>query len=95
MRLMAAEDFAPWVGKPVRVETHPHSIEMMLVEIERLPRGAGLEREPYILYFETDRTIIVQDASYLFDCGRGGPYMIHISRMAPVGARQRYQAVFA
>ncbi|MFX8797796.1 hypothetical protein ABTM57_20960, partial [Acinetobacter baumannii] len=69
--------------------------EMMLVEVEHLSRVAGLERAPYIPYFETDMNIIVQDASYLFDCVRGGPYMIYISRMAPTGPRQRYQAVFA
>lgn len=95
MKLLNPDDFSPWIGKQVRVQTHPHPIEMTLVEIETLQITPGLHREPYILYFEADWNIIVQDASYLFDCGRGGPYMIYISRMHSSGRRRRYQAVFA
>ena len=94
MRLMTADDFRPWLGRQVKVETAPYPIEMTLVEIEDLKIAPGMEREPYILYFETDWHIEVQDASYLFDCGRGGPYMIHISQMSWPGPRRRYQAVF-
>jgi hypothetical protein len=94
MYLPTPEDFEPWVGRNVRVEAQPYSIEVRLVRIERLKILPNALRDPYILIFESDWNLELQDNAYLFDCGRGGPYRILISQLQPKGPRRTYQAVF-
>lgn len=94
MGLMTPEDFEPWVGRPVRVNTVPEPVEVLLARIERHTIRSGAVREPFSLYFESPETVWLLDASYEFDCGRGGPHTINISQLQPSPGRRLYQAVF-
>ncbi|WP_188054200.1 MULTISPECIES: DUF6916 family protein [unclassified Sphingosinithalassobacter] len=97
MRLLAPEDFEPWVGRKVRVNTLPKPVEVTLERIERrppLPEELDF-REPFSLFFESEFDVYLLDTAYEFDCGRGGPYSFVISQLVPSKTRRYYQAVFA
>jgi hypothetical protein len=94
MYLMKPEDFEPWVGKAVRVDTQPEQIEVTLTRIKRMPVYPGAHRAPFVLYFECPTEIYLLDMAYTFDCGRGGPYSIHIAQLRPEGNRRVYHAMF-
>ena len=97
MRLLTPEDFQPWVGKQVRVNTEPKPIELTLERIERkarLPNPIDF-REPFSLFFSAPFDVYLLDTHYEFDFGRGGPYTIVISQLQPTDGRRHYQAVFA
>jgi hypothetical protein len=91
---MKPEDFEPWIGREVRVSTVPALISLKLVRLERRPWRGSDFREPFVMYFESPEAVYLLDATYEFDCGRGGPYAIHISQLRPHSGRRRYQAVF-
>jgi hypothetical protein len=95
MHLMTPEDFEPWVGHKVRINTIPQPVEVTLVRLERRPLFPGAEREPFSLFFESPEDVYLLDATYEFDCGRGGPYAILISQLRPKPGRRIYQAVFS
>lgn len=97
MRLLAPEDFEPWVGRAVRVNTLPKPVEVMLERIERQPKFArGHDhREPFSLFFASALDVYLLDTAYEFDCGRGGPYSFVIAQLVPSQTRRHYQAVFA
>lgn len=95
MQLLKPEDFEPWVGKKVRVNTVPQPVEIVLSRIQRNPELDMLNiREPFILFFEAPLDVYLLDATYEFDCGRGGPYHIDISQMPPSKTLRHYQAMF-
>lgn len=94
MKLVTPEDFQPWVGKAVRVNTLPHPVELTLTRVWRKPVPLMEFREPFILFFESDPSIMLIDATYEFDCGRGGPYPIYISQSVPGGGKRHYHASF-
>ncbi|KZE11869.1 hypothetical protein AVT10_16985 [Sphingomonas hankookensis] len=96
MHLMTPEDFLPWVGRTVKVNTLPQSVEVRLDRVETSPRlPAGLDfRQPFSLVFEAPLNVVLLDLAYEFDCGRGGPYSIFISQRPPLRDRRIYQAVF-
>jgi hypothetical protein len=96
MRLMTPEDFMPWVGRKVKVNTLPQAVEVRLDRVEvspRLPQGLDI-RQPFSLFFEAALDIVLLDLAYEFDCGRGGPHSIFISQCTPLRDRRVYQAVF-
>lgn len=96
MRLAIPEDFEPWIGRKVRVNTAPEPVEILLSDVRRLKVIAEADfREPFVLTFESHWNILLTDDSYECDCGRGGPYRIHLSQLLPNGRTRRYQAVFA
>lgn len=96
MELLTPEDFEPWVGRDVRVNTIPQPVEVRLERIERRPPLRGLDtREPFSLFFEAPGSVYLLDATYEFDCGKGGPHEIFITQLMPSGGRRHYQAVFA
>lgn len=89
------EDFDPWVGRKVRVTTIPEPVEIMLVRVERGTPFRGIDvREPFTLMFEAPLEVYLIDASYEFDCGRGGPHEILITQLQPLSDRRQYEAVF-
>ena len=95
MKLLNPDDFEPWIGKPVRVNTEPYPIEVTLARIWRKPVRLGDLREQFVLFFEAAPEIFLLDTTYEFDCGRGGPHAIHISQLQPRPDKRHYQAVFA
>ena len=96
MRLVRPEDFEPWVGRHVRVDTAPTPIALLFARIERMPPIVGADfREPFSLLFEGSWPELLLDATYWFDCGRGGPHAFHVTQILPKGRTRRYQAVFA
>jgi len=97
MHLMTPEDFTPWVGRTVKVNTLPKAVEVRLARVETTPRLApGLDfRQPFALFFEASLDIVLLDLAYEFDCGRGGPHSIFISQCPPLHDRRVYQAVFS
>ena len=94
MHLMTPEDFAPWVGKAVRVDTVPEPVEVTLVSVQRHAWSNNPFREPFSLFFEAPADVYLLDRAYRFDCGRGGPYTILIAQLMPSEGRRVYQAVF-
>lgn len=97
MHLLTPEDFAPWVGRKVRINTLPNPVEITLARIERRPpltREVDF-REPYSLYFEAPLDVYLLDMAYEFDCGRGGPHNIFIVQLQPSATARNYQAVFS
>lgn len=94
MYLMTPEDFEPWIGRAVRVNTVPEPVEVVLARVERKGYGLRDHREPFTLFFEAPETVYLLDDTYEFDCGRGGPYNIAISQKSPSGGRRLYEAVF-
>ena len=96
MRLLTPEDFEPWVGKKVRVNTLPNPIEVTLDRIERRPALIGIDvRQPFSLFFDSPAEVGLLDMTYEFDCGKGGPYEIHITQLMPSQDRRYYQAIFS
>jgi hypothetical protein len=96
MPLLTPEDFEPWVGRKVRVNTLPQPVEITLARVERRPPLRGYDvREPFSLYFEAPASVYLLDETYEFDCGRGGPHPIFIVQLMPSADRRHYQAVFA
>lgn len=97
MQLLTPEDFEPWVGRHVRVNTLPRPVQFTLVRIVRLPPllGPHDHREPFSLLFEAPLGVYLLDTTYEFDCGRGGPHDIFISQQHPTPTSRRYQADFA
>ncbi len=93
--LMTPEDFEPWIGREVRVSAVPEPVMMTLVRVQRMPHLKSPYREAFTLWFESAADAILLDGVYEFDCGRGGPYLIHIVRRKeqPDG-RFSYNAVF-
>ena len=96
MGLLTPEDFEPWVGRKVRVNTVPEPVEVVLDHIETLPRLAGsLDiRLPFSLYFKSALGVYLLDDNYEFDCGKGGPYTIYITQLVPQADARVYQAAF-
>jgi hypothetical protein len=94
MYLMKPEDFEPWVGRAVRVNTVPEPVEVTLTQIKRKPLYPGAEREPFSLFFESPEEVYLLNLAYEFDCGRGGPYSILIAQLRPKPGRRVYEAVF-
>ena len=94
MYLMTPDDFDPWVGRQVRVNTVPEPVDITLVGVERRLFRAGMPRAPFILWFQSPFEVYLLDDSYEMDCGRGGPHRIHISQMQPRDGVRIYQAVF-
>ncbi|BAS00675.1 hypothetical protein BV133_3081 [Blastochloris viridis] len=92
--MLTPEDFEPWVGRAVRVATIPQPVELTLVRLKRRSKYPGIPREPFSLYFESPDSVYLIDATYEFDCGRGGPHFITISQLIPQPGRRIYQAVF-
>lgn len=97
MHLLKPEDFEPWVGRKVRINTLPHPVEVTLERIERRPtlaRGVDF-REPFSLFFDAPAHVRLLDMTYEFDCGRGGPHNIFIAQLQPSATTRHYQAVFS
>lgn len=95
MRLLTPEDFEPWLGRQVRINTLPQPVEVLLARVERMPRLIGFDvRERFRLTFEAHPSVLLMDTTYEFDCGRGGPHPIHISQITPTPNARRYQAIF-
>lgn len=97
MHLLTPDDFLPWVGKTVKVNTLPQAVEVRLERVEVTPRLAqGLDfRQPFSLFFESAPDVVLLDLAYEFDCGRGGPHVIMITQLRPSPDRRHYQAVFS
>ncbi|OQW47071.1 MAG: hypothetical protein A4S16_09625 [Proteobacteria bacterium SG_bin6] len=96
MYLLTPEDFQPWVGKKVRVNTLPQPVELVLDRIEVRPRLIGIDtRLPFSLFFSAPLSVYLLDMEYEFDCGRGGPHGIHIQQLFPSATHRHYQAVFS
>ncbi len=96
MHLLTPEDFEPWVGKKVRVNTVPNAIEVTLERIERRPALIGIDvRQPFSLFFDSPAAVVLMDTTYEFDCGKGGPHNIHITQLRPSQTQRHYQAVFS
>ncbi|MBQ1497339.1 MAG: hypothetical protein IIZ38_03405 [Sphingomonas sp.] len=96
MRMLAPEDFEPWVGRKVRLSTLPNPVEITLARIERRPALIGIDtRVPFSLFFEAPLEVYLMDASYEMDCGKGGPHEILISQLVPSATTRHYQAVFS
>jgi len=97
MYLLTPEDFDPWVGRKVRINTLPQPIELTLQRIERLPplrRGVDF-REPFSLFFDGPLGAYLLDMEYEFDCGRGGPHTLFIVQLQPTATSRHYQAAFS
>lgn len=96
MYLLTPEDFQPWVGKKVRVNTLPEPVELTLARIEVRPKLIGIDtRQPFSLFFTAPLAVYLLDMEYEFDCGRGGPHGIHIQQLFPSPTHRNYQAVFS
>jgi len=96
MQLLKPEDFEPWVGRKVRVNTIPQPVEVTLERIERRSPLRGFDvREPFSLFFDAPLDVYLIDATYEFDCGRGGPHAIFITQLQPSPGQRHYQAVFS
>ena len=96
MRLLTPEDFDPWVGKKVRINTLPNPVEVTLAGVTRHPRLIGIDtREPFSLFFDSHPNIMLMDATYEFDCGRGGPHQIHITQLMRSPNQRHYEAIFS
>jgi len=95
MHLLTPEDFQPWLGRKVRINTEPRAAEVVLERIDRRRVLPGIDqREPFTLVFTATRDTYLLDMAYEFDCGKGGPHSIFISQMQPSADRRHYQAVF-
>lgn len=94
--LLTPEDFEPWIGRKVRINTLPEAVEVTLERVERRGALRGLDfREPFSLFFDAPMHVYLVDASYEFDCGKGGPHEIYITQLHPSAHARHYQAVFS
>lgn len=96
MQLLTPEDFQPWVGRAVKVNTLPDAVEIRLARVDVLPRFSPAldHRQPFTLIFEAPLHVILLDLPYEMDCGRGGPHTIFISQKPPLSDRRIYEAAF-
>lgn len=96
MRFLTPEDFQPWVGKKVRVNTLPEPVEVTLDRIQVHAPLVGIDtRQPFSLFFSAPLAVYLLDMEYEFDCGRGGPHGICIQQLFPSATHRHYQAVFS
>jgi hypothetical protein len=97
MDLLRPEDFEPWVGRKVRLNTLPEPVELTLERIERRPVLARAfdHREPFSLFFDAPMQVLLLNDTYEFDCGKGGPHKIFINQLQPSPNARHYQAVFS
>lgn len=96
MYLLTPEDFEPWVGRKVRINTLPNPVEITLARIERGRPLIGIDtRLPFSLFFDAPLEVYLMNASYEMDCGKGGPHDILISQLVPSATARHYQAVFS
>lgn len=93
---LGPEDFEPWVGRKVRVNTIPEPVEVTLARIMQRNRLIGIDvRPPFSLFFEAPLEVYLLDGTYDFDCGKGGPHAILITQLQPLADRRQYEAVFS
>jgi hypothetical protein len=97
MQFLKPEDFEPWVGRQVRINTLPAPVEVVLARIERRPPLALPVdfREPFSLFFDAPLQVYLLDETYEFDCGKGGPHNIFINQLQPSATNRHYQAIFS
>lgn len=96
MTLLQPDDFAPWVGRKVRVGTVPEPVEITLSRIQDRHPIRGFDvRVPFSLLFESAPEVYLIDGTYEFDCGKGGPHAICITQLQPMADRRLYEAVFS
>ena len=96
MHLLRPEDFEPWIGRKVRINTVPQPVEVTLSRIERttrMPRELDF-RQPFSLFFDSPTHIYLLDEICEVGCGKGGPYNIAIAQLQPSSGQRHYQAVF-
>lgn len=96
MRLLDASDFEAWVGKRIRVTAVPNNASVVLEHIEKSLSPIVIDgfRQAFTLIFSSAFDQHLIDGSYEFDCGTGGPHVIFVSQLQPVGNTRFYQAIF-
>jgi hypothetical protein len=96
MRLLEASDFEAWVGKRIQVTAVPNNVCVVLDHIEKglAPIVIDGFRQSFTLIFRSTFDQQLIDGSYEFDCGVGGPHVIFVSQIQPIGNDLFYQAIF-
>ena len=85
-------DFAPAVGKTVRVETHSGPFELVLAQAQELPRSAR-EGGSFRLEFQGPLQPVLGQGIYRFVVD-GRPSDIFIVPVARTAEAMRYEAIF-
>ncbi|HTQ15245.1 MAG TPA: hypothetical protein VMH86_15340 [Rhizomicrobium sp.] len=95
MPLLKISDFAPHVGKSVRIVGTPFTLTLDRIEGEDVPPPDGYERSPFLIIYRGSRDAVM--APGIYDCAfEGGPTLnLHVAPIHTQAAdRQEYQSAF-
>lgn len=96
-RPMVIEEFTPLLGKAIKVDCAPRTVDITLIEATPLQDRGVTDRPPFILIFHSDARVQLVPAVYALRSGPFGPALVYLeSVVPPVGAEpgNYYQAVF-
>jgi hypothetical protein len=96
-RPMLLEEFAPFVGKAMRVDCEPRNVDVTLIEATALKDHGVTQRPPFILIFHSDPMVRLSTGIYALRSGSWGPDLVYLEQVvqpfnSPPG--NYYQAVF-
>ncbi|MGC1304800.1 MAG: hypothetical protein WA840_20720 [Caulobacteraceae bacterium] len=93
-RVLTAEDFEPWVGRPFAVETEPEPVSIQLLSVDRRPASRFAIRPPFKLVFRSAADVLLIDGLYRMKCDRCGPHEIFLGPILSPPGQRLYEAVF-
>ncbi|WP_423605578.1 DUF6916 family protein [Sphingomonas sp. MS122] len=96
-RPMVLEEFTPLVGKAIRVDCAPKSVDITLMEATALADRGAAPRPPFILIFHSDPKVRLVSGTYALRSGSFGPALVYLEDVVPpmnALPGHYYQAVF-
>ena len=93
--LLTVDDFLPHVGSTFVVDAVPKSVAIRLERIEQGLGGSWTARQPFMLTFSSDWSVLLIQANYRMQAPSGDQLRLDlVPTMTPSGPRRFYHAVF-
>jgi hypothetical protein len=93
-RVLTAEVFEPWIGRPFVVATDPEPVSIQLLRVNRRLGPKFALRTPFSLIFRTPMDIFLVDGIYMIRCESCGPHEIFLSPVLSPPGERLYEAAF-
>ena len=93
-RILTADDFEPWIGRPFTVEADPEPIAVQLLRVDRHPISRFAIRPSFKLVFRSAADVLLIDGLYRMTCGRSGPHEVFLVPILSPPGQRLYEAVF-
>lgn len=93
-RILTAEDFEPWVGRPFAVEADPEPVSIDLLSLVRGAAHPLAIRTPFKLTFRSAPDALLIDGLYTMRCDRFGPVEVFMTPLLSPPGQRLYEAIF-